>query len=137
MGKILTYSILGAGAVLVVAGLATKHGSAGNGNNGNNGNGNNGLGPGLTFTAGQFAAMAEELYRAKGYVNDDEDAFYRVFESLRTPADLSNLVFVFGEKQPYPFADALTLVQWVQNTLSPTEQARVKAVFDKFNQPFR
>lgn len=132
MSKILEYSLLGTGVLLVVAGLATPR------SNGSNNGGGNGNGGTTTFTPAQFASMSNELVNAKSYVDDDEDTFYRIFEGLQTPGDLAQLIYVFGEKSwgVWPMQKNMNLVDWVKHTLSPNEQKRVKAVFDKFNHPF-
>lgn len=134
MGKLLAFGLLGGGAVLLAAGLATKSNNN-NGNGANNG-GTRSIDSGVTFTPQQFAQMANDLYLAKSWINDDEDTFYRVFESLKSQSDLATLIYAFGRKEFFPFGSPMNLVEWVKDTLSPSEQQRVKAVFAKFNYPF-
>jgi hypothetical protein len=132
MSRLLAFGLLGGGAVLLAVGLASKKGNAAN----NAYNGTNSNGSGVSYTPQQFAQMANELYLAKSYIDDDEDAFYKVFESLKSENDLATLIYVFGQKSFFPFGSPMNLVEWVKSTLSPTEQMRVKAVFAKLNYPF-
>lgn len=132
MNNGIAYTLLGTGVLLAVIGLTSQTPT----NNG--GNGNDGQYALLTYTPAQFASMADELMKAKSYINDDEDTFYKVFESLQSADDLSKLIYVFGTKQwgKWPFAKDMNLTEWVKDTLSESEQTRVKAVYDKFNHPF-
>jgi len=132
MRKTVGYTILGAGALLVLIGILSKKQGA----TGNNAQDNNSEGGKVSFTAMEFVAMADAVYNAKGMVNDDEEAIYRVFESLQNRADLLQLILVFGERRFFKYGSDMNLTAWVKDTLSTTEQVRVKAVYDKFNVPF-
>jgi hypothetical protein len=132
MGKIVAIGLAGAGLALIAVALATKN-NGGSGNSGGNGNGTD---SNLTYTPQQFSQMANEIYLAKGYIDDDEATIYKNFEMLRTADDLANLIFVFGQKTFIPYTAPMNLVEWVKDTLSVSEQKRVIAVFQKFNYPY-
>lgn len=133
MNNGITYALMGTGLLIVVIGLTSKAATNNNGENGNDGQYSN-----LTYTPAQFASMADDLVKAKSYVDDNENAFYKVFEGLLTADDLSKLIYVFGTKSwgTWPFAKDMNLTEWVKDTLSVSEQSRVKAVYNKFNYPF-
>lgn len=49
----------------------------------------------LLLTAAGAAALAKKLMKARGFFNDDEEAIYGIFRSLKTRSQITSLAFAF------------------------------------------
>lgn len=73
------------------------------------------------------AEYADKIYDAFGAFNDDEDAVFAVFKSLRAQSQVSQLAHVFNQRHQ---ADLLTFLRggnWPQDRMSDTDVAALNS----------
>jgi hypothetical protein len=87
-----------------------------------------------TFTASDYKAMADKLYRAMDGAGTDDEAILQTVSSLRTKTDWLKLVEAFGVKESSAWYSSFTgnLVEWLTDELGGDDRQKVNFSLSRF-----
>jgi len=93
----------------------------------------------LTFEPSDYIIIADNLEQAMTHLGSNDSAVLEAWSQAQNADDIRAIITAFGLRTNYLFSVSkyeAGVIKWMQEELSASSLAQVKAIFNRFNVPF-